>query len=90
MTGPIAAALDELARAIDRMERVSVRQASKADLTTEMSLIRADRQKLAEALDEALSRAKGLDAARLTAQDKIDKALAAVKDVLNREPAGRG
>jgi hypothetical protein len=89
MTGPIAAALDELSRAIDRMERASVRQASKADLTTEMALIRADRQKLAEALDEALARAKGLDAARLTAQEKIDKALGAVKDVLNREPMGR-
>ncbi len=81
----LQSAIDELARAIDGVERAAMRQSSKGDLVSELALMRIDRNKLAEALDDALSRIKTLEAARITASEKVDGAMAALKAVLARE-----
>jgi hypothetical protein len=81
----LQSAIDELARAIDGVERAALRQSSKADLVSELALMRIDRNKLAEALDDALARIKTLEAARITAGEKLDGAIAALKAVLAKE-----
>jgi predicted amino acid-binding ACT domain protein len=81
----LAAALAELTVAIDGVERAVLRQATKADLVSELALMRADRNKLAEALDEALMRTKALDAARVTAADKVEAAMTSLRGLLAKE-----
>jgi Domain of unknown function (DUF4164) len=81
----LTAAIDELSRAIDAVERAALRQASKADLVSELALMRIDRNKLAEALDDAMSRVKTLDAARVTAGEKVDGAIGTLRSLLAKE-----
>jgi Domain of unknown function (DUF4164) len=87
MSAPTAlpSAIEELSRAIDGVERAVLRQASRADLVTELALMRIDRNKLAEALDDALSRVKTLEAARITSGEKMDGAIAALRGLLAKE-----
>jgi hypothetical protein len=81
----LAAALAELTVAIDSVERAVLRQATKADLVSELALMRVDRNKLAESLDEALMRTKALDAARITAAEKVETAMASLRSLLAKE-----
>jgi hypothetical protein len=91
MSAPLtlASAIDDLSRAIDGVERAALRQASKADLVTELALMRIDRNRLAEALDDALARIRTLDAARLTSGEKIDSAITALRGLLAKETAAQ-
>jgi hypothetical protein len=86
-------AIEELSRAVDQLERTTSGHASRSDLASELTLMRGDRHKLAIALDEATAKARTLDAARLTAMEKIERATGLVKSVLEksapeREPRG--
>jgi Domain of unknown function (DUF4164) len=78
-------AIEELSRAIDGVEKAVLRQTSRADLVTELALMRIDRNKLAEALDDALSRVKTLDAARITSTQKLDGAIGSLRALLTKE-----
>jgi Domain of unknown function (DUF4164) len=82
---PLAAAVEDLSRAIEALEKASLRNASRADLSAELAVMRLDRNKLAEALDAALARVKALEAARVTSGEKLDSAITAIRGVLARE-----
>ena len=84
---PLAAAVGALARAVDQLEQHVGRHSSSSDFASELALMRSDRQKLAEALDEAAARARTLDAARITATEKIDRAIVAVRSVMAKDSA---
>ncbi len=81
----LTSAIEELSRAVEGIERAALRQASKGDLVTELALIRIDRNKLAEALDDALSRVKALDASRIQAGEKIEHAVASLRAMLAKD-----
>jgi hypothetical protein len=81
----LTSAIEELARAVESVERASLRQTSRADLVSELGLMRADRNKLAEALDDALARVKALDAARIKTGEKVDGAIESLRTLLSKD-----
>jgi hypothetical protein len=82
----IAQALERLSAAVDLLDgaalrRLSAERADQARLT-ELELMRGDRAKLAEMLDQALTRGRSLEDAQKQANDRVDRAIALVSDML--------
>lgn len=79
-------ALRRLEQAIDSLEAATHRQTQRVgkvdDLTTELRLMRADRQKLAGLLDEAVARGRALDQARRQVSERVDRAIGAIRAVV--------
>jgi hypothetical protein len=84
-SSPLTSVIEDLNRAIDGIEHAVLRQATKSDLVSELAVMRIDRNKLAEALDDALVRVRTLDAARMTATQKIDGSMTVLRALLAKE-----
>lgn len=96
---PLTSALQRLASAIDLLEAAASRRmaAERADVarTLELDLMRGDRAKLAELLDQALARGRSLETAQQDVAARLDNAIALVRDVLGasgsaQDMAGNG
>jgi hypothetical protein len=87
----LAAALQRLGSAIDLLDAAALRRmaAERADQAraTELELMRGDRAKLAELLDQALSRGRALETAQQEATQRIDRAMIMVRDALAQKDA---
>jgi Domain of unknown function (DUF4164) len=91
VTSPLAAALERLGSAVDLMDAAALRRLSneRADQAraTELELMRGDRAKLAELLDQALSRGRALEAAQHEATVRVERAMTLVRGALSgQEP----
>ncbi len=91
---PLASALQRLGSAIDLLDAAAARRLSgdrnDAARSTELELMRGDRAKLAELLDQALSRGRALEAAQDELSGRIDRAIDLVTGALDQsstEPA---
>lgn len=93
-SSPLAAALQRLGSAIDLLDAAAARrlQAEKTEAarSTELELMRGDRARLAELLDQALSRGRALEAAQEEAAKRVDRAIGLVTEALAAsDPPGR-
>jgi hypothetical protein len=83
---PLASALQRLGSAIDLLDAAATRRmsAERADAAraTELELMRGDRAKLAELLDQALARGRALETAQQDMAVRLDCAIGLVRDVL--------
>jgi two-component sensor histidine kinase len=83
---PLASALQQLGAAIDVLDGAAGRrvQADKADAgrATELELMRGDRARLAEQLDEALAKGKARDALLKELSQRVDNATNYVQSAL--------
>jgi Domain of unknown function (DUF4164) len=79
-------ALQKLRGAVDLLDAAAMRrmsaERSEHARQTELELMRGDRAKLAELLDQALSRGRTLEAAQKQAQDSVDRAIQLVRQTL--------
>ncbi len=84
--GPLAQALKRLSAAVDLLDGAALRRlaAERADQSrlTELELMRGDRAKLAEMLEQALARGRSLEEAQKQAHERVDRAIALVSDML--------
>jgi hypothetical protein len=91
-TLPLSSALQRLVSAIDLLDAAAARRlaADRSDVqrVTELELMRGDRAKLAELLDQALARGRELEAAHDDVADRVDRAIELVKQALEQTPAG--
>lgn len=82
----MAEALGKLRNAVDLLDAAAMRRlsAERSDQArqTELELMRGDRAKLAELLDQALARGRSLESAQKQAQDSVDRAIALVRQTL--------
>jgi hypothetical protein len=82
----MAAALQRLGSAIDLLDAAAARrfagEKAEAARSMELELMRGDRARLAELLDQALARARALEAARDEATLRIDRAIGLVTEAL--------
>jgi hypothetical protein len=82
----VQAALGRLTAALEDIEAAAHRQAQRGrkvvDLTEELALMRADRQKLAGLLDEATARGQALDLARRQVAERVERAIGAIRSVV--------
>jgi dihydroxyacetone kinase DhaKLM complex PTS-EIIA-like component DhaM len=79
-------ALEKLRSAVDLLDAAAMRrlssERSEQARQTELELMRGDRAKLAELLDQALVRGRTLEAAQKQAQDSVDRAITLVRQTL--------
>ncbi|HRJ69096.1 MAG TPA: DUF4164 family protein [Beijerinckiaceae bacterium] len=82
--------LEALARcgaALDRLEAASLRHQEgerlRMNLESELALMRADRQALAEKLDAAFARTQQVEEQVSTLDQRIGRAVASIRDVLD-------
>jgi hypothetical protein len=79
-------AIEKLRSAVDLLDAAAMRrlssERSEQARQTELELMRGDRAKLAELLDQALSRGRTLENAQKQAQDSVDRAIALVRQTL--------
>ena len=80
----LRAALDLLEAAMERRAR---QEGAKGDAQEELALMQDDRARLAVELDSALDRNRGLLAANIEAGRRVEKASAAIREVLERRQA---
>lgn len=82
----VAEALDKLRSAVDLLDAAAMRrmsaERSEQARQTELELMRGDRAKLAELLDQALARGRSLEAAQKQAEDSVDRAIQLVRQTL--------
>jgi Domain of unknown function (DUF4164) len=90
---PLSTALQRLGSAIDLLDAAAARRLSgdrnDAARSTELELMRGDRAKLAELLDQALSRGRALETAQDDISGRIDRAIDLVKGALDQTPSGK-
>jgi Domain of unknown function (DUF4164) len=90
-TSPLSVALQRLDAAVDLLDAAALRRlsAERADQAraTELELMRGDRAKLAELLDQALSRGRALEAAQQEATLRVDRAMELVRGALAEKEA---
>jgi hypothetical protein len=88
-TDPIAAATERLSLALEALEAAVERRQetdrSEEALAVQIQALGADRARLASELDVATARSRGLETANRDVVERIDRAIAAIKDVLARE-----
>ncbi len=88
-TDPIAAAAERLSLALEALEAAVERRQetdrSEEALAVQIQALGADRARLASELDLATARSRGLEGANREVVERIDRAIAAIKDVLARE-----
>jgi hypothetical protein len=91
---PLASALQRLGSAIDLLDSAAARRIAgdknEAARATELELMRGDRAKLAELLDQALTRGRALEAVHHDVSGRVDTAIDLVKSALDQTPAGGG
>jgi Domain of unknown function (DUF4164) len=79
-------AIEKLRSAVDLLDAAAMRrlssERSEQARQTELELMRGDRAKLAELLDQALARGRTLESAQKQAQDSVDRAIALVQQTL--------
>jgi DNA polymerase III gamma/tau subunit len=84
---PLAAALKRLGLAIDQLDSASSRKAGSernhAALVTELELMRGDRAKLADLLDQALARGRNLEIATQDVSSRLERAIAMTREALD-------
>jgi hypothetical protein len=80
----LRAALDLLEAAMERRAR---QEGAKGDAQEELALMQDDRARLAVELDSALDRNRGLLAANIEAGRRVEKASAAIREILERRLA---
>lgn len=82
-------ALARFSAALDRLEAASLRhqegERMRMALESELALMRADRQALAESLDQSLFRNRQLEEQLVALDQRIERAMGAVRDVLKDE-----
>jgi predicted nucleic acid-binding Zn-ribbon protein len=81
-----ASALDHLEAA---GERLAIADRVRADLEDELSVMQDDRARLAAELDGALARARALEHANEDVRERVERASASVRAVLEAARAGR-
>ncbi len=81
-----ASALDHLEAA---GERLAIADRVRADLEDELSVMQDDRARLAAELDGALARARALAHANEDVRERVERASASVRAVLEAARAGR-
>jgi DNA polymerase III gamma/tau subunit len=88
-TSLLASALQRLGTAIDLLDAASARRQgadrASAARATELELMRGDRAKLAELLDQALARGRSLEAMTQDIAGRVDRAISLVKDALDSQ-----
>ncbi len=84
---PLAAALQRLGAAVDLLDAAAARRiASERNgqaRAMELELMRADRARLAELLDQATARGKALENAHAEIEARVDKAIDLVTEALS-------
>lgn len=84
---PLAAALQRLGAAIDLVDAAASRRLTAdrndAARAVELELMRGDRSRLAEELDQALARANALEGAQRDIAARVDRAIALVASALS-------
>lgn len=83
---PVQEALARFSAALDRLEAASLRhqegERMRHALESELALMRADRQALAENLDHSVARNRQLEEQFQALDQRIERAIAAVRDSL--------
>jgi Domain of unknown function (DUF4164) len=83
---PLSLALQRLGSAIDQLDAAASRKhgsdRANAARATELEMMRGDRAKLAELLDQALLRGRGLETVTLDVSDRVDRAIDLVRSAL--------
>ena len=82
----LGSALDGLDAAIARR---AARDAGQLNRDSELALMQEDRARLADELDDALTRLSRLDAAAAETAERLDRAMASVRTVLDALPEGQ-
>ena len=86
---PVEDALQRFSAVLDRLEAASLRHQEgerlRMVLESELALMRNDRQALAETLDQETFRRKQLESDILALDQRIERAIASVRDVLKDE-----
>ncbi|MFM9973931.1 MAG: DUF4164 family protein [Beijerinckiaceae bacterium] len=89
----LASSLERLGTAIELLDVAAMRRQgtdrANASRATELELMRGDRAKLAELLDQALARGRALEAATHTIAGRVDRAISLVKDALDSQAADK-
>ncbi len=84
---PLAAALQRLGAAVDLLDAAAARRiASERNgqaRAMELELMRADRARLADLLDQATARGKALESAHAEIEARVDKAIDLVTEALS-------
>jgi chromosome segregation ATPase len=84
---PVQDALARFSAALDRLEAASLRHQEgerlRHALESELALMRADRQALAERLDHSTFRARQVEEELAALDQRIERAIAAVRDALS-------
>lgn len=83
---PVQDALARFGIALDRLEAASLRhqegERMRMALESELALMRADRQALAESLDQSTARNRQLEEQFVALDQRIERAIVAVRDAL--------
>jgi hypothetical protein len=91
VTLPLVTALQRLGSAIDLLDAAAARrlagERNDAARSTELELMRGDRAKLAELLDQALARGRALETVQTDVSGRIDRAIDLVKGALEQTAA---
>ncbi|MGL4323547.1 MAG: DUF4164 family protein [Beijerinckiaceae bacterium] len=82
----LGTALDGLDAAIARR---AARDAGQLNRDSELALMQEDRARLADELDDALTRLSRLDVAAAETAERLDRAMASVRTVLDALPEGQ-
>jgi Domain of unknown function (DUF4164) len=90
-TLPLVTALQRLGSAIDLLDAAAARRLASdrndAARSNELELMRGDRAKLAELLDQALARGRALETVQTDVSGRIDRAIDLVKGALEQTAA---
>jgi len=83
---PVQDALARFSAALDRLEAASLRhqegERMRMALESELALMRADRQALADSLDQSVARGRLLEEQMGQLDQRIERAIASVRDTL--------
>ena len=83
---PVQDALQRFSTALDRLEAASLRhqegERMRHALESELALMRADRQELADRLDHAMARSQLLEEQFVGLDQRIERAIVSVRDAL--------
>ena len=91
---PLVSALQRLGAAVDLLDAAAARRfsadRSDAARSTELELMRGDRAKLAELLDQALARGRALENVHKDITARVDRAIGLVQGALAQTPPAEG
>jgi hypothetical protein len=91
---PLVSALQRLGSAVDLLDAAAARRFSaernEASRATELELMRGDRAKLAELLDEALARGRALENVQADVTARVDRVIGLVQGALAQTPPPEG